>query len=177
MRIMNRIRITVAAACLMAVSILASGQNSRGTENGQQKENQCQKEDWKERMKAEKKTFFEQELMLSEEKAEKFWKAYDKISQKQWQANKAVMDCRRALENACKTEGADYKTLLDNLMEAEDKLSKTNSTAVEELRKRFGDEMTAKLLVAEERFRRNQIHKLNRGKGGPDVHRPQKPRN
>ena len=44
----------------MAVSILASGQNSRGTENGQQKENQCQKEDWKERMKAEKKTFFEQ---------------------------------------------------------------------------------------------------------------------
>ena len=71
MRIMNRIRITVAAACLMAVSILASGQNSRGTENGHQKENQCQKEDWKERMKAEKKTFFEQELMLSEEKAEK----------------------------------------------------------------------------------------------------------
>ena len=175
MRIMNRIRITVAAACLMAVSILASGQNSRGTENVQ--ESQCQKEDWKERMKVEKKTFFEQELMLSEEKAEKFWKAYDKISQKQWQANKAVMDCRRALENARKTEGADYKTLLDNLMEAEDKLSKTNSTAVEELRKRFGDEMTAKLLVAEERFRRNQIHKLNRGKGGPDVQRPQKPRN
>ena len=87
------------------------------------------------------------------------------------------MDCRIALEKARKTEGADYKTLLDNLMEAEDKLSKTNSTAVEELRKRFGDEMTAKILVAEERFRRNQIHKLNRGKGGPDVQRPQKPRN
>ena len=111
-------------------------------------------------MKAEKKTFFEQELMLSEEKAEKFWKAYDKISQKQWQANKAVMDCRRALENACKTEGADYKTLLDNLMEAENKLSKANNAAVEELRKRFGDEMTAKILVAEERFRRMQVWQL-----------------
>ena len=65
----------------------------------------------------------------------------------------------------------------EQLKAARNKLSKANSAAVEEFRKRFGDEMTAKLLVAEERFRRNQIHKLNRGKGGPDVQRPQKPRN
>lgn len=161
----------MAAVCLMAFSALAPAQqNGRGFRPDPDKGARCEKADscknnegWKERMKAEKMSFFKQELQLPDDKAEAFWSVYDEISRRQWLANKAVMDSRRALEEAQAAGNSDYKALLDKFLLASDELHKVHRQTVAELRKLYGDELAAKVLIAEEKFRRNQIHRLNKG--------------
>lgn len=165
---MNKRIFTIAAICLGLAATVSYAQPK-------------DREDWKERFRKEKTEFFNKELNMNEEQASEFWPVYEKISRGQWKAQKAVMDSKEAMGRALHEGKGDFKALLDAHVKACEANDKVNAAAVKQFRKEFGDEFTVRLLAAEEKFRRAQIHRLN-GKGGhpgkpgkPEICRPQRP--
>lgn len=134
---------------------------------------------WQEKMQSEKIAFFTAELNLSPEEAQVFWPVYNKIAAEKKELNKAVRTSYKALLEALNSDTVTDKEidkLLDDYLAAKQASKDAGKGDVKEFRKVLSSKKVAKLYVAEEKFRRNQIHRM---KGGnPEHHGPQhgKPR-
>lgn len=115
---------------------------------------------WKDRMKSEFIAFLTDELSLTPEESQTFWPVYNQLSEKRFQANGKLMKAVKQVHQAVETGEGNYAALMDAYMKAYKEKEKVESDYIASLRKEFGDEKAAKLIVAEEKFRRNQIHRL-----------------
>lgn len=130
---------------------------------------------WQERMQSEKIAFFTAELNLSPEEAQVFWPVYNKLEAEKKELNKAVRTSYKALLEALNSETVTDKEidkLLDDYLAAKQANKEAGKGDVKEFRKVLSSKKVAKLYVAEENFRRNQIHRM---KGGAPGQHPGKP--
>lgn len=122
------------------------------------------KNDWQDRWKAEKIAYITDAVNLTSEEAEKFWPVYNKCESEKKNSFKAVMDAYKALEdaiNAGKSEN-ELKLLLDKYIDSQEFGKEIERKYVAEYRKILSDKKIAKLYIAEESFRRQQIHRLHK---------------
>ena len=111
--------------------------------------------DWRQRMMSEKIAFLTTEIGLTPEEGQTFWPVYNQISQEKDAAMRETFKMYKKLEEAIEA-GRPEKDL-----KAQDKSRNIEKGANEKLSKVLSVEKIAKLYIAEEHFRRHQIHKLH----------------
>jgi Spy/CpxP family protein refolding chaperone len=119
--------------------------------------------DWRERVRAEQVAFITSELDLTETEAQVFWPVYNDVQKQRRQAFQATGEAFKALTEGLDGNNAD--ALLDKYLDAKKAGEKVEAEAVARYKKVLPVSKVAKLLLAEEKFRQNQIHRL--GQGGP----------
>ena len=127
----------------------------------------AQKQQWREKVRAEQVSFLSSELELSEAEAQAFWPVFNDIQSQRHEAFKASGEAFKALKEA---QGKDVEKLLDAYLAAKKKAESVDEQALARYKKVLPIEKVAKLVVAEEKFRHRQIGRLG-GKGG---HKPGK---
>ena len=122
------------------------------------------KKDWNERWKAEKIAYLTDAMDLTSAEAEKFWPVYNKCECEKKRSFKAVIAAYKALDEALQNNKSDeeIKNLLDKYIEAQNLGKDIDKKYIVEYRKVLSDKKVARLYVAEESFRRQQIHRLNK---------------
>ncbi len=170
--------------CLALVSSIAFGayaqenrgarrQDSRKEQKNSREETSQQKKNWEEKFRAEKVAYLSQELDLTAAEAENFWPVYNQIEKERFEAMKHRMDAFKALKAALKDgkEEGEIERLTEQYVRANDR-EQFDLDAVARLKKVIPAEKVAKLVLAEEKFRSQQFHRL---KGGDDSrgNRPQ----
>lgn len=136
----------------------------------QKPEKKGDKEQWREKARAEQVALITEELNLTEAEAQSFWPVYNEVQQQRREAFKQSADAMKALKKAAEN-GEKTTELLDAYMQAKDKCYNVDVQAVKRYKKVLSDEKIAKLLLAEEKFRHRQIGKLGGGRPGPGGHR------
>lgn len=120
------------------------------------------KEDWKEKLQAEKIAFLTMEIGLTPQEAQVFWPVYNEINEEKdqamYEAIKYYWEMSKAIE-AGKPE-KEIKTLLDKYLEAQEKQRKIDNDAADKYKKVLPTAKVAKLYIGEEKFRRLNIRKL-----------------
>ena len=146
-KIMTIFAIVATMACM---SVSAQAHRGRG-------------EEWKEKMMAEKIAFLTLEVGLTPEEAQVFWPVYNQISQEKDAAMHDTFKKYKKLEEAVEAgkPEKELKVLLDDYLQALDKSRNIEKGTTEKLAKVLSVEKIAKLYLAEEHFRRHQIHKLH----------------
>lgn len=146
---MHRI-ITITATLLLAVSSMYAQQKS---DNG-----------WKERIMNEKIAFFTTEIGLTPEEAQTFWPIYNQTWEERGKAHHEVMAAYRTMNDAVKDRKGEKEIAkaLDAYLAALDNLNTVSNKVAEEFKNTLPIEKVARLYLAEEKFRRNQISKLHR---------------
>lgn len=122
------------------------------------------KKDWNERWKAEKIAYLTDAMDLTSAEAEKFWPVYNKCECEKKRSFKVVIAAYKALDEALQNNKSDeeIKNLLDKYIEAQNLGKDIDKKYIVEYRKVLSDKKVARLYVAEESFRRQQIHRLNK---------------
>lgn len=120
---------------------------------------------WREKVRAEQIGFITAELNLTEAEAQAFWPVYNDVQAQRREAFKAQHAALNALENGA--EGKEAEKLLDDYLAAKKKGEAIDADAVLRYKKVLPVQKVAKLLMAEEKFRHQQIGKLGKGQGGP----------
>lgn len=118
---------------------------------------------WQERIQSEKIAFLTAELNLSPEEAQVFWPVYNKIAAEKKELNKAVKTFYKALLEALNSDTATDKEidkLLDDYLAAKQANKEAGKGDVKEFRKVLSSKKVAKLYIAEENFRRQQLQKM-----------------
>ena len=118
---------------------------------------------WQERIQSEKIAFLTAELNLSPEEAQVFWPVYNKIAAEKKELNKAVKTSYKALLEALNSDTATDKEidkLLDNYLAAKQANKEAGKGDVKEFRKVLSSKKVAKLYIAEENFRLQQLQKM-----------------
>ena len=120
------------------------------------------KEDWKEKLQAEKIAFLTMEIGLTPQEAQVFWPVYNEINEEKdqamYEAIKYYWEMSKAIE-AGKPE-KEIKTLLDKYLEAQEKQRKIDNDAADKYKKVLPTAKVAKLYIGEEKFIRLNIRKL-----------------
>lgn len=133
----------------------------------------------KDKFKSEKIAFITTELNLTPAEAEKFWPVYNQMTEEKQAALKTVMDAYKNLEDAVKNSASEEEIskLTKAYVDANNAFQSIDGKYLKDLDKVLPAEKVAKLYLSEERFRRQQIHRLGKGKDkGPGMgERPQKP--
>ncbi|MBR4775403.1 MAG: hypothetical protein IK008_04845 [Bacteroidales bacterium] len=154
------ISVFCAISLISAVALAQPGNGKKGD-----------KDAWQERVRIEQISYISSELNLTQEEAQTFWPVFNDVQNKSHEAFKASSEAFRALQEA---DDSNVAERLDAYVKAKNQANKVNEEAVEQYKKVLPVEKVAKLLVAEENFRRNQIGKLGgkggHGKGGPGKH-------
>ena len=156
-------KIISVVCALVLVSVVAFAQNK----------NQKDPEKWREKVRAEQVAMITSELDLTEAEAQAFWPAPPALQSQRREAFKASGEAFKALQEG--VDGPDVSKLLSNYLDAKKKCEALETEAVNRYKKVLSEQKVAKLLMAEEKFRHQQIGKLG-GKGnrpglGPDGHR------
>lgn len=125
-------------------------------------------EQWREKVRAEQVAFITSQLDLTEAEAQAFWPVYNDVQNQRRDAFKATGEAFKALQEGVDNGSADVSKFLDKYLDAKKAGDKIDAEAVARYKKVLPVEKVAKLLMAEEKFRHQQIGKLG-GKGG---HRP-----
>ena len=117
---------------------------------------------WKEKLMSEKVAFLTMELDLTPEEAQAFWPVYNKVRKEIDSAMHGVMKSHKDLSEAVEANKSkkEIEPLLDKHMQAKAQQDKIEQDAVESYKSVLPVEKVAKLYVAEEKFRRQYIHKL-----------------
>lgn len=123
------------------------------------------REAWRERIRSERVAMITSELELTEAEAQAFWPVYNEVQAQRREAFKASAEALKALKDGA--EGKDAAALLDQYEAAIKKNNAIELQALARYRKVLPAEKVARLLVAEEKFRHQQIGKLGKGQGGP----------
>lgn len=127
--------------------------------------NGCQKrdEDWKNRMMSEKIAFFTTEIGITPEEGQVFWPVYNEINKEKDEAMHQVFSSYRKLSEAIGSgrPEKEIKNLLEAYLEAMERQRKIDNDAADRYMKVLSVEKVAKLYLAEEKFRRQQIHRLH----------------
>lgn len=143
----------ISLLCAIAlVSVVAYAQPKKGNEDA-----------WRERVKIERISYLSAELSLTAEQSQVFWPVWNEVDEKRQEVFRASSAAFRALQEG--VDGPDAAKLLDDYVKAKAAANDLNAEALERFGKVLSAEKVAKLIVAEETFRRNQIGKLG-GKGG-----------
>ena len=124
---------------------------------------QSPKEDWKQKMMSERIAFLTAEVGITPEEAQVFWPVYNQIWKEKDEATKKVFKTFMELEKATK-EGRSNKEisrLLDEYLQALDGQRGMDIQSAERIKKVLPLEKVAKLYIAEENFRRQQINRLH----------------
>lgn len=153
----------LAAAAVILMAIPSFAQEGRGKHN----------EGWKERMKSEKIAFLTNELSLTPEEAQVFWPVYNQGWEARDKSHFEVMNAYRVLDQAVAAgKSADELTnLLNAYLDAQGREASLEKNQLAAFLKVLPAEKVARLYLAEEKFRREQIHRLHQGRGpkeGPD---------
>ena len=124
---------------------------------------QPKKEGWQNKMNSEKIGFITVELNLTPEEAQVFWPVYNEIANRKAELQKQTREAYKALLKALNEEGAneqDINKLLDNYLAAKQAVQEASKGDVAKYRKVLSGKKVAKLYVAEEKFRRQNIRNL-----------------
>ena len=142
---------------LAVVTAGAWAQPQRGDKKGQHG-------DWREKVRAEQVAFITNELNLTEAEAQVFWPVYNDVQNARREAFHASHEAFKALQDGL--DGNDVEKLLDNYLSAKQACEAQEAEAVARYKKVLPADKVARLLLAEEKFRQQQISKLG-GQGGP----------
>lgn len=153
---MKKIFTILTALCFIAVTGTAAQPKNR--------------EDWKQKMMNEKIAFLTTELNITPEEGQVFWPVYNKVNQEKDAAMRNVFKAYRNLAKATEegVKGKELEKLLKDYLNAQQAQREVEEESAEKFMKVLSTEKTAKLYLAEERFRRRQIHKLNHGNNHRD---------
>lgn len=122
------------------------------------------KEQWREKARAEQVALITEELNLTEAEAQAFWPVYNEVQTQRREAFKLQMDAMKALKKGVEL-GDNVPDLLEAYTQAKENCNKVEAQALKRYKKVLPTEKVAKLVLAEEKFRHQQIGKLG-GKGG-----------
>lgn len=124
---------------------------------------ECRDQDWRERMRAEKIAFLTAEMELTPAEAEKFWPLYNQADEERGKAFGAVMKAYRELEEAkeANRSAREQEALLEAYLKADRATKDIESKYVEKYKKVLPVEKIVRLYLGEEKFRRQQIHRLH----------------
>ena len=158
---MKKIISILGALVLVSAVAFAQPQHKKG--------NNKDGEQWREKVRAEQVAFLTNELNLTEAEAQSFWPVYNDIQNQRREAFKATGEAYKALQEGL--EGKEVSKLLDKYLDAKKAGEKIEADAVARYKKVLPVEKVAKLMLAEEKFRHQQIGKLGQGgsnrPGGP----------
>ena len=157
---------------LSVIFIMTFASISSFAQNNQERDNNArgrQASAWMDRMRSDKIAFLSNEIGLTPSEAEKFWPIYNQAEKEKESSMGEVMKAYMELEKAVEAGKSDKEltSLLDKYMKAQKASSEVDAKYVEKYKKVIPGEKVAKLFVAEEKFRRNQISRLHRGSGNP----------
>lgn len=126
-------------------------------------------EDWKEKLMAEKIAFLTLEVGLTPEEAQAFWPVYNQVEKEKDEAMFNVIRTYKEMNKAIeeKKSAKEVSALLDKYLEAQKKVNEIENGIAAKYKAVLPVEKVAKLYVAEEKFRRNQIRKLHDSEGKP----------
>ena len=162
---MKKIISILGALLLVSVVAFAQPQHKKGNKNDG--------EQWREKVRAEQVAFLTNELNLTESEAQSFWPVYNDVQNQRREAFKASADAFKALQEGI--DGNDVSKLLDKYLDAQKACQKIDADAVARYKKVLPVEKVAKLMMAEEKFRHQQIGKLGQvGANRPGGPRPGK---
>jgi len=123
-------------------------------------------QDWRERVKLEKIAFLTSEMDLTSSEAEKFWPIYNQAEAQKSDAfekmNKALSDLRDAIKEG--KDDSEVEPLLREYLELCSSPSRIDEEYISKYQKVISIDKIARLYVGEEKFRRQQIHRLNDGR-------------
>jgi hypothetical protein len=157
--------------CVLAVCATALAQ---GQPKGNEKKTDGN--DWRERVRAAQVAFLTNELDLTEAEAQSFWPVYNDVQKQRRQAFEAQQKAFMALQKGI--DGNDVNKLLQEYVAASKKLNAIEEGAADRYKKVLPVQKVAKLLLAEEKFRHQQIGRLGQGgmpfgpQGGPQGNPP-----
>lgn len=117
---------------------------------------------WKEKLMSEKIAFLTMELDLTPEEAQALWPVYNVVRKDLDQAMHEVMMSHKQLSEAVDANKSkkEISAILDKFIQAKDRQDKVEQESIESYKAVLPVEKVAKLIVAEEKFRRQYIHKL-----------------
>lgn len=158
---MKKFAFIAAAAILTLGTLNLSAQDKKESNYG-----------WKEKMMSEKIGFITAKLQLTTEEAQAFWPVYNKISKQKEEALKKSREYYKEMRTAIKDGKSEKEVsaLLDKYMEAVLDAKKIEKESVPQYNKVLDGIKVAKLFIAEEVFRKQQICRLHNGQG---QHHPQ----
>lgn len=135
---------------LLCISFIAAAQH-RG------------KDDWKQKMMSEKIAFFTTEIGITPEEAQIFWPVYNQIHEEKDKAMHELFKAYKELSDAVEAgkSGKELQRLLEAYLLAQKKQRDIDTDAPDKIKKVLPVEKIARLYLAEEKFRRQMIHKLN----------------
>lgn len=149
---MKRIISVLFTFILLGSAAFAQGRQERNRGN-----------DWREKMRAEQVAFITSELDLTESEAQAFWPVYNEIQKQRRESFGATGQAYMNLQNGI--DDKEVATLLEKYLAAKKAGEKIEADAVESYKKVLPVNKVAKLLLAEEKFRQNQIQRLGQGRG------------
>ena len=123
---------------------------------------------WRERVRAEKVAFLTSELNLTEAEAQAFWPVYNKVQEENRAAYKAQGEAYKNLKAALEEGSGDTAALLDAYLSAKSRCDALGANALPKFKAVLPIEKVARLYIAEEKFRHQQIGRLGGRHGGPD---------
>lgn len=166
-------KINSVLCALALVSAVAFAQNPKG-----EKKNNKDSEQWREKVRAEQVSFLTSELNLTEAEAQAFWPVYNDVQQKRREAFQQQHEAFKALQEGA--DGNEAEALLNQYLQAKKSCEAFETDAVARYQKVLSVNKVAKLLLAEEKFRHQQIGKLGQGgrpgPGGPGGRQGKMPR-
>lgn len=152
--------IMVATGCVIAMAQPQMPQQWQQQRQYQQPPQEHGMHNWGARMKSEKIGFLTSEMGLTSEEAQVFWPIYNKAEQEKMTAIAETFKTYGAVQEGIKNNSQDLQKLLNAYLEANGKINEIEKKYVGEYTKVIPAEKVAKLYVAEEKFRREQINRL-----------------
>lgn len=115
--------------------------------------------DWKERVKSERIAFLTSEMSLTPEEAQVFWPVYNSVYERRDKHAHKIMHCYRELDEAVRNK-RNVEEKLEAYVNALNESKALDESAYGQFRRVLPTEKVARLYLAEEKFRRTQIHRL-----------------
>ena len=112
-------------------------------------------------MMAEKIGFLTSEIGLTSSEAEKFWPIYNEAQNKMQDSFHSVFEAFKALDEAVENNASEEElaALTDAYTAAVHSSDGIDSEYISKYREVLSAEKVAKLILGEEKYRRNQIHR------------------
>lgn len=126
--------------------------------------------DWREKVQSEKIAFLTAEMDLTPAEAQAFWPLYNEAQKKKQEYFENAIAAYQELQQAvtAKEEGGRIETLTRKYVGLLGGSEEIDREYAEKYLKVIPAEKVARFFVAEEKFRRMQIHKLRRGEKKKD---------
>ena len=155
------INIAAAIALLVGTIVPAAAQNNTPRPDGQ---------NWRDKVKAEKIAWITSKTDLTPEEAQVFWPLYNELDKYRHECFSESMKAFHALNKAVEGNApeSEISSLTDKYVSTLGKSEAVEKEYIAKFSKILSPTKLAKLLIAEEQFRRSQIHKLNQGGPRPN---------